>query len=104
MMNISNNIQVQINNEINELNRKNRERMLLIYFNIFRTLYHEIKGLGSDIKSLRGIFDQLQTDSKSKVQGESIEQKLEIMLRDLENIDRILGLSITHKYYLVKKK
>lgn len=104
MMNISNNIQVQINNEINELNRKNRERMLLIYFNIFRTLYHEIKGLGSDIKSLRGIFDQLQIDSKSKVQGESIEQKLEIMLRDLENIDRILGLSITHKYYIVKKK
>lgn len=104
MMNISNNIQVQINNEINELNRKNRERMLLIYFNIFRTLYHEIKGLGCDIKSLRGIFDQLQIHSKSKVQGDSIEQKLEIMLRDLENIDRILGLSITHKYYLVKKK
>ncbi|HAJ94797.1 MAG TPA: hypothetical protein DCP02_01065, partial [Actinobacteria bacterium] len=87
MMNISNNIQVQINDEINELNRKNRERMLIIYFNIFRTLYHEIKGFGSDIKSLKEIFEELQINKKSKVQGDSIEQKLEIILRDLENID-----------------
>lgn len=103
MMNISNNIQVQINNEINELNRKNRERILLIYFNIFKTLYQEIKGLGSDINNLKAAFDQLQIIDRSKDSGGSMGQKLEIILRDLENIDRILGLSITHKYYLVKK-
>jgi hypothetical protein len=104
MMNLSNNIQVQINDEINELNRKNRERMLLIYFNIFRTLYNEIKGLGSDIQSLKGLFDELQIKKKSKTAGGNIDSRLEIILRDLENIDRILGLSITHKYYLAKKK
>ncbi|MCD4669473.1 MAG: glycosyltransferase family 4 protein [Actinomycetia bacterium] len=104
MMNLSNNIQIQINNEINELNRKNRERMLLIYFNIFRTLYHEIKSLGSDIKSLKSLLDELQIKKKSNAEGDSIEQRLEILLRDLENIDRILGLSVTNRYYLAKKK
>ena len=37
MKSINNNIHLQINNEINELNRKNRERLILIYFNIFQT-------------------------------------------------------------------
>jgi hypothetical protein len=31
------------------------------------------------------------------------DQKLEILLRDMENIDNIMGLSISHKYYMVKK-
>jgi len=104
MMNLNNNLHLQINNEINELNRKNRERLLLIYFNIFKTLYHEIKGLGYDINSLRDLLEQLPLKTKSKADSHSIDQNLEVLLRDLENIDRILGLSITHKYYIAQKK
>jgi glycosyltransferase involved in cell wall biosynthesis len=104
MMNLSNNVHLQINREINELNRKNRERMILIYFNIFRTLYQEIKGLGYDIKSLKHLLDDMLIKKKSKITGDSIDQNLKVLLRDMENIDRILGLSITHKYYLARKK
>jgi hypothetical protein len=104
MMNLSNNLHTQINAEINQLNRKNRERMLLIYFNIFRTLYHEIKGLGYDISSLKDLLDGITLKKKSKSESDSIDQKLKVLLRDMENIDRILGLSITHKYYIAKKK
>jgi uncharacterized protein (UPF0335 family) len=104
MMNLSHNIHVQINDEINELNRKNRERMILICFNIFKTLYQEIKGLGYDIKSLKEQLDELPLKKKSKKAGDRIDQTLKVLLRDMENIDRILGLSITHKYYLAKKK
>ncbi|MCK5566700.1 MAG: hypothetical protein KAI62_02235, partial [Actinomycetia bacterium] len=96
-------IKVQINNEVNELNRKNRERMLLIYFNIFRTLYREIKGLGHDISGLKVLLDDLEIKKKTKNVGTEIDQKLEILLRDMENIDNIMGLSISHKYYLVRK-
>jgi len=103
MMTLSNNIKVQINNEINKLNQKNRERMLLIYFNIFRTLYREIKGLGHDITGLKDLLDGLEIKKKTKNTGTEIDQKLEILLRDMENIDKIMGLSISHKYYLVKK-
>ena len=103
-MNLSNNIHVQINDEINKLNRKNRERMILIYFNIFKTLHQEIKGLGYDIKSLKELLDELPLKKRSKSAGDSINQNLQVLLRDMENIDRILGLSITHKYYLAKKK
>ena len=104
MMNLSNNLHVQINDEINELNRKNRERMLLIYFNIFKTLYQEIKGLGYDISSLKELLDEIPVKKKSKPVSDSIDQNLKVLLRDMENIDRILGLSITHKYYIAKKK
>jgi hypothetical protein len=38
MQAINNNIQLQINRELNELNFKNRERMIFIYYNIFKTL------------------------------------------------------------------
>jgi len=104
MMSLSHNIHVQINDEINELNRKNRERMILIYFNIFKTLYQEIKGLGYDIASLKELLDELPLKKKSKKVEDSIDQNLKVLLRDMENIDRILGLSITHKYYLARKK
>jgi uncharacterized protein (UPF0335 family) len=104
MMSLSHNIHVQINDEVNELNRKNRERMILIYFDIFKTLYQEIKGMGYDITNLKELLDELPLKKKSKKVGDSIDQNLEILLRDMENIDRILGLSITHKYYLAKKK
>ncbi|MEE8325093.1 MAG: glycosyltransferase family 4 protein [Candidatus Humimicrobiaceae bacterium] len=103
MMTLSNNIKVQINNEVNEINRKNRERMLLIYFNIFKTLFREIKGMGHDITSLKGLLDDLEIKKKTKNAGMEIDQKLEILLRDMENIDNIMGLSISHKYYMVKK-
>ncbi len=100
---INNNIQLQINREINELNRKNRERLLLIYFNIFRTLYKEIKGLGYDVSSLREVLGDFKPRDKSGMVID-INQKLEVLMRDLENIDRIMGLSVSNKYYLVKKK
>ncbi len=99
---INNNIQVQINEEINELNRKNRERLILIYFNIFRTLQKEIKSLGYDISSLREILGSFKPKSKSGLKID-IDQKLEVLLRDMENIDRIMGLTISNKYYLAKK-
>ncbi len=99
---VNNNIQVQINREINELNRKNRERLLLIYFNIFRTLYEEIKSLGYDISSLREILGDFKPKSKSGLVID-INQKLEILLRDFENIDKVLGLTVSNRYYLAKK-
>lgn len=103
MKSINNNIQLQINSEINDLNRKNRERLLLIYFNIFRTLYREIKSLGYDISSLREILGDFKPRSKSGVKID-INQKIEVLMRDLENIDRVIGLQVSNKYYLVKKK
>jgi hypothetical protein len=99
---INNNIQVQINNEMNEINRKNRDRLVLIYFDIFRTLYKEIKSLGYDISSLREVLGSFKPKSKSGLKID-IDQKLEVLLRDLENIDRIMGLTISNKYYLAKK-
>lgn len=99
---INNNIQVQINKEMNELNRKNRKRLVLIYFDIFRTLHKEIKSLGYDISSLREVLGSFKPKSKSGLKID-IDQKLEILLRDLENIDRIMGLTVSNKYYLAKK-
>ena len=99
---VNNNIQVQINREINELNRKNRERLLLMYFNIFGTLYKEIKSLGYDISSLREILGDFKPKSKSGLNID-IDQKLEVLLRDFENIDKVMGLTVSNKYYLAKK-
>ncbi len=99
---INNNIQIQINSEINELNRKNRERLLLIYFDIFRTLYKEIKSLGYDISSLREILGDFKPKSESGLLID-IDQKLEVLLRDFENLDRVMGLTVSNKYYLAKK-
>jgi len=98
---INNNIQVQINREINELNRKNRERLLLIYFDIFRTLQREIKSLGYDISSLREVLGDFKPKSISGLNID-IDQKLDVLLRDFENIDRIMGLTVSNKYYLAK--
>ena len=98
---VNNNIQVQINREINELNRKNRERLLLIYFDIFRTLHREIKSLGYDISSLREVLGDFKPKSISGLEID-IDQKLEVLLRDFENIDRIMGLTVSNKYYLAK--
>jgi len=97
---VNNNIQLQINREINELNRKNRERMLLIYFNIFNTLKAEIKNLGYDVKSLRELFESIESKSRLPL---NLDQKLETLFKSFENIDRIMGLTISSKYYLAKK-
>lgn len=99
---INNNIQVQINREMNEVNRKNRERLLLIYFNIFKTLYGEIKSLGYDISSLRKALADFKPRSKSGLEID-IDQILDVLLRDFENIDRLMGLTVSNKYYLAKK-
>lgn len=97
---INNNIQLQINREINELNRKNRERLLLIYFDIFKTLQMEIRNLGYDIKNLREILQVVVSKSKQII---DLDQRLDVLLRDFENIDRIMGLTVSNKYYLAKK-
>jgi len=76
--------------------------LILIYFDIFRTLYKEIKSLGYDISSLREVLGSFKPKSKSGLKID-IDQKLEVLLRDLENIDRIMGLTISNKYYLAKK-
>ena len=99
---INNNIQLQINRETNELNYKNRERLLLIYFNIFKTLQMEVKNLGYDVKSLKELFESIESKSKSKTVT-SLDQRLEALLKNFENIDRIMGLTISNKYYLAKK-
>ncbi|MBN2072999.1 MAG: glycosyltransferase, partial [Actinobacteria bacterium] len=100
---INNNIQIQINNEINQLNRKNRERMVLIYYNIFKSLYNEIKGLGYDISSLKCLLEDIIAEKKMK-QSVDIDQQIEVLLRDLESIDRMMGLSISFKYFVARKK
>ncbi len=99
---INNNIQVQINREMNEVNRKNRERLLLIYFNIFKTLYGEIKSLGYNVSSLREALADFKPRSKSGLEID-IDQRLDVLLRDFENIDRLMGLTVSNKYYLAKK-
>ncbi len=99
---INNNIQVQINKELNEVNRKNRERLLLIYFNIFKSIHREIVSLGYDMNSLKEILLPLKEKSK-KLEDTDLDQKLEILMRDFENLDELMGLTVSNKYYLVKK-
>lgn len=99
---INNNIQVQINDEINRLNAKNRERMLLIYFNIFKLLEGKIRELGIDVRSFRELQEKISGASIEQ-QPNLIDDRLDLLLRDLENIDEVMGLSISHKYYIARK-
>jgi len=98
MKSVNNNIHVQINRELNELNRKNRERLILIYFNIFKLLENEIKNLGHDIGSIKEILRQVKTQAMP-----DMDQKIEMICYDLENIDAILGLQVSSKYFLARK-
>jgi len=106
---INNNIQLQINREINELNKKNRERMLLIYFNIFKTLWEKIRNLGIDINKLREEIEKINIKSKDKLKigisldGKLLDQRLDVIMRDFEDIDKVMGFSLSSKYYLVRK-
>lgn len=98
---INNNIQLQINREINKLNEKNRQRMIFIYYNIFKSLLFEISNLQIDVRALRNILEE-KFDFK-KEDKTLIDQRLEVLLGDIENIDKIMGLSISNKYYVAKK-
>ncbi|MBM3708796.1 MAG: glycosyltransferase family 4 protein [Actinobacteria bacterium] len=98
---ISNNIQLQINREINELNAKNRERMIFIYYNIFKHLEYQVTNLGIDIKRLRQLVEE--ACGKTSRELTMMDEKLEVLLGDLENIDRIMGLTLSDKYYIAKK-
>jgi hypothetical protein len=100
MQAINNNIQLQINREINELNAKNRERLIFIYYNIFRTLTHEISNLQVDLRAIRKIVGQTGYEENEKT---LLDQKLEVLLGDIENIDRIMGLTLSNKYYVARK-
>ena len=98
---ISNNIQLQINREINEINAKNRERMIFIYYNIFKNLEYQVTNLGIDIKRLRQLVEE--ACGKSSRELTMMDERLEVLLGDLENIDRIMGLTLSDKYYIAKK-
>jgi glycosyltransferase involved in cell wall biosynthesis len=101
MQAINNNIHLQINREINELNAKNRERLIFIYYNIFRTLMYEVSNLQVDLRAIRKIVeDQSGNPDKEKT---LLDEKLEVLLGDIENIDRIMGLTISNKYFVARK-
>ena len=99
---ISNNIHMQINREINELNAKNRERMIFIYYNIFKTLEYQVANLGVDIRALRRLVESSQPQQQRELAA--LDEKLEALLGDIDNIDRIMGLNISNKYYVAKRK
>ncbi|MGM0365297.1 MAG: glycosyltransferase [Actinomycetota bacterium] len=99
---LNHNLHLQINREINELNKKNRERMLLIYFNIFKALSNEINKLGSDMNSIRE-FLAAGSPQLKKEEEFSLDERLEALLTDFENIDRIMGLTVSSRYYLARK-
>jgi len=99
---ISNNIQMQINSEINQLNAKNRERMIFIYYNIFKTLEYQVANLGVDIRALRRLIESSQPQQQPELAA--LDEKLEALLGDIDNIDRIMGLNISNKYYVAKRK
>jgi len=98
---ISNNIQLQINREINELNARNRERMIIIYYNIFKTLQYQISNFGIDLRILRKFIEGVLSNSERGLT--SLDERLEVLLGDMENIDRIMGLTLSNKYFVVKK-
>ncbi|MHB1345987.1 MAG: glycosyltransferase family 4 protein [Candidatus Humimicrobiaceae bacterium] len=100
MKSINNNIHLQINTEINELNRKNRERLMLIYFSIFKKIESEIKNLGYDIKEIRNILEKVKADSGEDM---DVDSRIDMLCRDFENIDSILGLHLSNRYYLARK-
>jgi hypothetical protein len=100
MKSINNNIHLQINSEVNELNRKNRERLILIYFNVFKQLESETRNLGYDIKELKDILEKIKIESGKEI---DVDSKIDLLCRDFENIDTILGLKISNRYYLARK-
>ncbi len=100
MKSINNNIHLQINNEMNELNRKNRERLVIIYFNIFKQLMFEVKNLGYDINELKQIISDLNASNEEKT---GIEDKADLIAKDFSNIDKLLGLQFTSRYFLARK-
>ena len=100
MKSVNNNVHLQINSEINELNRKNRERLILIYFNIFKQLEFEIKNLGYDIRELREILQKIKMESDENI---DVDSRIDILCRDFKNIDKILGLNLSSRYFLARK-
>jgi len=100
MKSINNNIHLQINSEMNEINRKNRERLLIIYFNIFKQLMFEVKNLGYDIKELKQILSSISSSLDIKL---NIDDKVDLIISDFENIDKLLGLQFSSRYFLARK-
>jgi len=47
-------------------------------------------------------IESIELKSKPKIAA-SIDQRLEALLKNFENIDRIMGLAVSNKYYLAKK-
>jgi len=101
MKNLNHNLHLQVNQEINELNRKNRERMLLIYFNIFRALQTEISKLGMNALRMREVLEKGTT--LPRTDDLLLEESLDSMLLDFKNIDRIMGLTVSNQFYLARK-
>lgn len=101
MQAVNNNIQVQINNEINQLNAKNRERMIFIYYNVIKTLLFQVSNLQIDLRALRKIIEG--ESGKYENELNAIDERLEVILGDTENIDRIMGLTFSNRYFVAKK-
>ncbi len=102
MQSLNHNLHIQINREINQLNKKNRDRMMLIYFNIFKALTTEINKLGFDMNAIREYISGGKAQLE-KADELALDEKLESLLTDFENIDRIMGLTVTSRYYLARK-
>jgi len=102
MQAINNNIQVQINRETNELNAKNRERMIFIYYNIIKTMQYQVQNLGVDLRALRKFVEQNIKEPEKELAV--LDEKLEALLGDMDSIDRMMGLTLSNKYYVAKRK
>ena len=72
----------------------------IIYFNIFKQLVFEIKNLGYDLNELKRIIVDLKTVDKEKT---GAKDKLDLIGRSFKNIDKLLGLQFTSRYFLVRK-
>ena len=70
--------------------------MLIIYFSIFKQLENEVKNLGYDINELKKILSKIKLETNEKV---SLEDRGDLIFRDFQNIDKILGLQVTNRYF-----
>ncbi|MBN1298606.1 MAG: hypothetical protein JW997_02850, partial [Actinobacteria bacterium] len=68
----------------------------------FKTLELQVSNLGIDLKALRNFIEQ--NYGKSSREAAQLDEKLEVLLNDIDNIDTIMGLTISNKYYVVKRK
>jgi hypothetical protein len=57
--------------------------------------------LSIDIGNIRGILEG--KGSRCDDEKNALDERLEVLLGDLDNLDRIMGLTLSNKYYIAKK-